>query len=250
MTEEQIDSLEVFLRNIESGLSKPLRIATKEGVMEFRYGSPKHLHFIFLSSLKIISNIKACKVLIEGGHLIETCALLRVLYENSTRLDFYVSGIDSNYDCDEESEKIVKDFFDDFKRPSELKYKYPKYEKMRKKISRSLGQKIAMVSEINKREIPFNESESAERMKFQYEFLGNFVHGKYPETMMMFHPGTGEFQLLLDSDSAKFHVLEPYFREYVMHSIHSIKMSFISYYGKKVLKLPFSIRAWLLEEVF
>ena len=58
---------------------------------------------------------------------------------------------------------------------------------------------------------PIDTDSHAELLKSQYEFFGNFVHGKYPETMMVFDPDTARIRLNADRKLITFHVLPEIF---------------------------------------
>ena len=170
-----------ILKQIEKSLAKPLITKSQDGILELRYGTPSHEHYIFLYASKILSNLSACSTVIRNCHQIEAGVLFRIIFENTIKLEYYVSGISDNFEPDQESDQIVKEYFSDFVRPSNIAYKYPKFEKMRKKISRVKLNRIDNLMSITGEKFHGNEDKLQELLWDQYKFFGNFVHCKYPK---------------------------------------------------------------------
>jgi hypothetical protein len=252
-----MSEIEYRLQEIEDALSiykakfpKPILCLDNQNIRQIRYGKPAQLHFVYLTSIRILSNLKACKHLISEGFVFESMAMIRVLYENTIILDYFTSGIGDDFFIDDQSLTMVAHFFEDIERPEESSFQYPRFVTMRKKISKVALKRIASFNASAIEEEGFSEGVHTELLKNLYSMCGNYVHGKYPETMIMFDNPNLEFSIPASARDMDILGIKKLYCEFMDSAEKSIKMAFIYTIGTNIRSEPIKVRNWLFDNVF
>lgn len=185
----ELAPLERLLGLFSASLDQP-KLADVEGGRAYRYETPDVRYFCLLKGVLAINTLYAVLELARGGYIFQVNALLRLVYECTTHIEFV---LDPSQDA-KHKEKVaeyIASYFADFDRdPSTPFEKAPiKQGQVNATIGKTLDDIAAQY-----------ESEEGRKPAAQAYFsvfraLSNFIHGRYPETVDLYGGRPGRFHL-------------------------------------------------------
>lgn len=165
----------------------------------FRYGKPTAKHFCMLKAVRAISGLNAAITLAEKGFNQEICVLIRTIVDCTAQIEFVLAGLNGDF-LDEKQQKVVDNFFEDFRRNDVNDYKVSaiRQEDVHSEISRYLDREG-----ITGTEGRFQRVSAKNLMSNVYRSFSNYIHARYPEIMDMFGGTPGRLHMNGMSSTAK-----------------------------------------------
>lgn len=157
----------------------------------FRYGKPNAKHFCMLKAVRAVSGLNAAIALAEKGFHQEACVLIRTIVDCTAQIEFVLAGLNGDV-LAKKQQKVVDNFFDDFRRNGASDYKGSaiRQEDVHAEISRYLEGAGVTGSEGR-----FKGVSAKNLMSNVYRNFSNYIHARYPEVMDMFGGRPGHFHM-------------------------------------------------------
>ena len=182
---DHINQFEKIVSIFADSVDPPLMYESGIRHRGFRYTNPTPKHFCVIKVVRAVSGLNAALILAENGFNQEMCVMVRTIIDCLTQIDYVLSGFNDGILADRQ-QKLVKYFFDDFRRNSSDDFGkvtvrqvqiHEEIEKFFKKkgvaVDFSIGDKLSTV----------------------YRVYSNYVHARYPEVMDMYGGYDGRFYL-------------------------------------------------------
>lgn len=185
----ELTPLERLIGLFSASLEQP-KLVDVEGGRAYRYEAPDARHFCLLKGVLAVNTLYAILELARCGFIFQVSALLRVVIECTTHIEFV---LDPSTDV-KHKEKVaayLAAYFADFDRdPSAPFEKAPiKQGQVHATIGKTLDDIAAQYENAEGRK------PTADAYFSVYRCFSNFVHGRYPETVDLYGGNPGRFHL-------------------------------------------------------
>ena len=187
----RVAPLERLVNAFAGSLSSPIIYHSGQEHYGYRYGKPDVRHFCLLKSVRAVSAINAMVALARGGFAQEIRVLVRTLVECTTQIEFVIDALDQNDMLAPDVDKYIKDFFADFARNSSADFKRAQVKQgiVHQRLGATLDKISQQAGDVGQR-VP-----AQLRYSNIYLTYSNYVHGKYPEIMVLYGGVPGQFHL-------------------------------------------------------
>ena len=185
--QEELEPLERLLQLFSASLDQPKLVATGDG-RSYRYEHPNIRHFCLLKAAVALTTLNAAIELARLGYIFQVNALIRVVVECTTHLEFVV---DLSRDAEhvERVEKYIKAYFADYDRDPSVPFQKPpiKQGTVNATIGKTLDEIAAQFEE------PEGRKPAAGAYFSVYRAFSNFIHARYPESIDLYGNRPGYF---------------------------------------------------------
>lgn len=185
LTEEEIKKSNYYLRRLELRVTKPFAIIDDNQIRGFRFGKPNAINYVILNVSRSISIINSMRLLCSNGFKGEMAILARSLLENTSKLQYVVSGLNRD-GADRKTREFLMEFFSDNTRDVSRRprYKPISQKDINRMISESVSRDILFNREFGIPSDIDNDNHQLEKIISNlYNEYSNHVHGRYPEMM-------------------------------------------------------------------
>ncbi len=185
----ELEPLERLIGLFSASLEQPKLVAV-EGGRAYRYETPDIRYFCLLKGVLAVNTLYAILELARGGFIFQVNALLRVVIECTTHIEFVLDP-STDVKHKENVAAYLAAYFADFDRdPSAAFEKAPiKQGQVHATIGKTLDYIAAQYENSE------NRKPAADAYFSVYRSLSNFIHGRYPETVDLYGGIPGTFHL-------------------------------------------------------
>lgn len=186
---DELDPLTRLIGLFSASLEQP-KLVPVEGGRAFRYSAPDIRHFCLLKGVLAVNTLYAILELARGGFIFQVNALLRVVIECTTHIEFV---LDPSTDARHKGRvaKYLAAYFADFNRdPTAPFQREPiKQRQVHVTIGKTLDDIAAQYAGYA------NRRPAADAYFSLYRSFSNFIHPRYPETVDLYGGTPGRFNL-------------------------------------------------------
>lgn len=167
-----------------SSVSPPIFYESGAAHQGFRFLNPTAKHFCILKAVRAISGLNAGLILAKYGFNQELCVVIRTIIECNSQIAFILTGMSDQHELTLKQEKLLAEFFDDFRRNQVSNFKGPhlKQQELHQVVGRAMDESLKTLEGGEK----FSEIVTETLLSNTYLTFSNYVHSRYPEIMDLY----------------------------------------------------------------
>lgn len=186
---EQLEPLERLVGLYSASLDQP-RLAPSGDGRSFRYGRPDIRHFCLLKAVLALNTLFASFELARKGYIFQVEALLRIVIESTTHIEFVLDPTTAAQHRAKVDE-YIRLYFADYERDPGAPFQKPPISQrlVNDTIGKTLDEIASQFEELEGRK------PAARAYSSIFRAFSNFVHGRYPESVDLYGGTPGHFHL-------------------------------------------------------